>query len=166
MNSGDSVILGRGIMNIIDTSFFVPLEHVPTTTAQQARIISGFGGFVKFDNPKLAAARATLAFGLRPCAPYKPFKGPVELFTEWRFDYKKGHKDGEYKDTRPDTDNLNKMLKDIMTSLGFWEDDKQVVMEHIKKVWDKTDPGIWIRIRRVDKFEKCKLGKRIEEPEE
>ena len=33
--------------------------------------------------------------------------------------------DGEYRTTKPDTDNLQKLLKDCMTATGFWTDDAQ-----------------------------------------
>ena len=59
------------------------------------------------------------------------------------------YKDGEYKATRPDTDNLQKMLKDCMTKCGFWKDDALVVSEITEKFWAKT-PGIFIRIEDVD----------------
>ena len=50
----------------------------------------------------------------------------------------------------PDTDNLNKLLKDCMTKLGFWNDDAQVCREIIEKFWVKSSPsGIWIRVRQL-----------------
>lgn len=141
-----------------ELEFFMPFEHVPTTTAQQARVINVRGRLRKYDNPGLSRTRWALYHALKPFVPGEPFEGPVEFAAEWRFEYKKGHKDGEYKETRPDTDNLNKLLKDLMTELGFWEDDKQVVVEHIKKVWDKTDPGIYVWIRKVGRFEDYKMS--------
>lgn len=87
---------------------------------------------------------------LAPHTPKKPFSGAVSLEVMWRFPYKgKAHYDGEYKQTRPDTDNLDKALKDVMTKLGYWGDDAQVAREHIVKIWHKAKPGIFVRITSI-----------------
>lgn len=145
-------------METLEMEFFMSLDHVPTCTAQQARVISSQGLYRKYDHPALATAKRILIGALIQHRPDIPITGPVEFAAEWRFDYKAGHKDGEFKVTKPDTDNLNKLLKDLMTRTGYWEDDKQVVIEHIKKVWDKKDSGIFIKIRRLGKFEEYKFG--------
>ena len=55
---------------------------------------------------------------------------------------------GEYRITKPDTDNLNKLLKDCMTEVCFWKDDSLVASEIIEKFWaDK--PGIYIKIEEL-----------------
>lgn len=64
----------------------------------------------------------------------------------WLYRATGGHKHGEWRTTKPDTDNLDKMLKDIMTHLGFWTDDARVVWEDIKKIWTEETPGIFIVI--------------------
>ncbi len=51
-----------------------------------------------------------------------------------------------------DTDNLQKMLKDCMTEVGFWNDDAQVVVEHVEKLWSDEPTGIAIEIEVLDKF--------------
>lgn len=55
------------------------------------------------------------------------------------------HKDGEYRITKPDTDNLQKMLKDCMTVCGFWTDDALVASEICEKFW-AANPGIYIKV--------------------
>lgn len=55
---------------------------------------------------------------------------------------------GSWRTSRPDTDNLNKLLKDCMTALGFWHDDAQVAQEIIEKFWADL-PGIYIRINKL-----------------
>ena len=87
---------------------------------------------------------------------------PLSLNVKWCFPIDKNindknindkkhntHYDGEYRITKPDTDNLQKMLKDCMTELGFWYDDAQVCEEHIGKYWSTT-PGIWISINKLN----------------
>ncbi len=60
----------------------------------------------------------------------------------------KGSRNGQYKHTKPDTDNLQKLLKDCMTELGFWKDDALVASELVQKFWgEKT--GIYINIEEL-----------------
>ena len=62
----------------------------------------------------------------------------------------------EPKDTKPDTDNLQKLLKDCMTAVGFWVDDAQVCSELTEKRWVRgirkggTASGIWISVREME----------------
>lgn len=69
----------------------------------------------------------------------------------WCFPLDKGkrHRDGEFKTSRPDTDNLQKLLKDCMTKAGFWKDDAQVCEEFVQKLWAAL-PGILIQVREMD----------------
>ena len=80
--------------------------------------------------------------------PEQPFTGAVQLIVKWCFPVSGKHSDGEYKTTKPDTDNLQKALKDIMTKLHFWKDDALVASEVVEKFWADT-PGIWICIREI-----------------
>ena len=66
----------------------------------------------------------------------------------WKFPKRKADKfvGEKWKTTKPDTDNLQKGLKDCMTKCGFWEDDAQVVIEHVSKVWTSGQTGIQITI--------------------
>ena len=87
--------------------------------------------------------------GLEAYRPKKPLTGPVLLQVTWGFKAKTKKDLFTYKLTRPDTDNMQKTLKDVMTVMGFWKDDAQVAHEICKKMWvDK--PGIVIRIRELD----------------
>ena len=60
------------------------------------------------------------------------------------------HKEGTYRVTRPDTDNLQKLLKDTMTQVGFWKDDAQVCKETVTKRWSREQPGIYIKVVSLD----------------
>ena len=55
------------------------------------------------------------------------------------------HDSPELKATKPDTDNLEKALKDEMTRLHFWCDDAFVCSEVVEKFWADT-PGIFIKV--------------------
>jgi Holliday junction resolvase RusA-like endonuclease len=50
------------------------------------------------------------------------------------------------------TAELEKMLKDCMTEVGFWNDDAQVVVEHVEKLWSDDPTGISIEINVLSKL--------------
>ncbi|MGN1109503.1 MAG: RusA family crossover junction endodeoxyribonuclease, partial [Oscillospiraceae bacterium] len=50
---------------------------------------------------------------------------------------------------KPDTDNLQKLLKDCMTQLHFWRDDCLVASENVVKYW-ANKPGIYVKIEVID----------------
>ena len=123
----------------------------PTATAQQKgeRVVNGYIHHYKKKN--VAAAEAILRDALLPYVPEAPIAGrPVGLCVTWLFPYPKSakkHQPGfeRWKITRPDTDNLNKMLKDVMTDMGFWKDDALISIEIIAKVYS-DEPGIEITV--------------------
>ena len=119
----------------------------PRSTAQEKQYTQKNGRVIVYESKQAKAAKQLLRLVLAPYTPRKPLTGAVALYVTWRFPYKgKTHVDGEYKTTRPDTDNLNKALKDVMTGLGYWKDDALVAREHIEKIWHKEHPGLYVRI--------------------
>ena len=121
----------------------------PTVTAQEhkVRVVNGKPMF--YDTMRLKMARITFESLLQRHAPETPLEGPLYLAVEWRF-ATKTHRDGAYRVTRPDTDNLQKLLKDCMTATGFWKDDAQVCREEVTKRWSRERPGIHIRVVSLD----------------
>ncbi|WP_088187562.1 RusA family crossover junction endodeoxyribonuclease [Desulfosporosinus sp. FKA] len=133
------------------TEFFMPMIP-PTETHQEKKVnikASTKKGKPVFYNPtELKAARAKLEANLAGHKPEKKYTGPIRLLVKWCFPMTGKHQDGEYKTTKPDTDNLQKMLKDVMTDLGFWTDDALVASEIIEKFWAKI-PGIYVVIESL-----------------
>lgn len=123
--------------------FFMAMKP-PTTTAQQHKISNGRF----YDPPELKAAKAKLRDHLIPHRPDKPLDGALRLVVKWCFPITGKHHDGEYKYTKPDTDNLNKVLKDLMEDLGFFVNDSRVASEIIEKFWSEI-PGIYIRLEEL-----------------
>lgn len=105
----------------MEIQFFMPMRP-PTCTHQEKRVRVVRGKPVLYDPPIVQAARSKLAAHLAQHAPEAPLEGGVRLMVKWLFP-KGRHKDGEYRTTKPDTDNLQKLLKDCMTEVGFWKDD-------------------------------------------
>lgn len=128
-------------------SFFMPMEP-PTTTHQekQVRVINGKPFF--YEPPELKAARRKLMASLAAYHPQKPYDTAVELLVQWCFPLSGKHSNGEYRTSKPDTDNLQKLLKDCMTRTGFWKDDALVCREITEKFWSDI-PGIYIRIEEL-----------------
>ncbi len=122
--------------------FFMPMIP-PTVTHQEKSVHVVRGKPVFYEPAELKDARAKLTAHLGQHRPERPLEGAVELLTLWYFPLTEQHKSGEPKITKPDTDNLQKLLKDCMTELGFWKDDAQVFNEKCVKFWGDT-PGIFI----------------------
>lgn len=124
--------------------FFMPMIP-PTITAQEHKVTVVNGKPRFYNPPELEDAKAKLLGNLMPHRPEQPIRCGVRLITKWIFPSGGHHKDGEYKLTRPDTDNLQKLLKDCMTQSGFWKDDALVASEICEKFWGDTS-GIYIQV--------------------
>lgn len=129
--------------------FFMAMKP-PTATAQEHSVKVIGGKPVFYDPPNVREAKELLMGHLIKYRPDKPLKGAVELTAMWLFPKGKSHKHGEWRITKPDTDNLQKLLKDCMTSAGFWKDDAQVVSEKVQKRWSDEPTGIYIEIRELE----------------
>lgn len=127
------------------TEFFLPIIP-PTRTHQEKQVNWKTKTF--YEPAELKAARAKLQAHLAKYVPEQKYTGAVRLIAKWCFPITGNHRDGEYKTTKPDTDNLQKMLKDVMTDLGFWTDDCLVASEIVEKFWAEI-PGIYIRIEEL-----------------
>lgn len=119
----------------------------PTKTHQEKQVKVVNGKPIFYEPAELRAVRAKLQGHLARHQPSVPYGGAVRLLVKWCFPRGR-HKNGEYRATKPDTDNLQKMLKDVMTDIGFWKDDAQVASEIIEKFWAEQ-PGIYIRIEKL-----------------
>ena len=115
----------------------------PTATSQEIKTAYVNGRVMRYKSKAAKETFRVLNEALKPYAPEAPMTGPIFLACHWMFPQGKSHKNGEWKISAPDTDNLQKALKDVMTRLGFWEDDRLVCSEVITKSWS-NDPGIKI----------------------
>jgi Holliday junction resolvase RusA-like endonuclease len=131
-----------------EVEFFIPLAKVPTKTHQEKQVRVVKGKPVFYEPAELQAVRSKLEAHLAKHVPPRKHTGAIRLVTKWCFPIAGKHRDGEYKTTRPDTDNLQKMLKDVMTHLGYWTDDALVASEITEKFWARV-PGIYIRITEI-----------------
>ena len=129
------------------TEFFIRMEP-PTKTHQEKKVAVKKGKPVLYEPAELKAVRSKLEAYLAKYIPEVKYTGAVQVVVKWCFPITGKHRHGEYKTTKPDTDNLQKLLKDVMTDLGYWTDDALVASEVIEKFWSDT-PGIFISIRDI-----------------
>lgn len=121
----------------------------PRTTSQQKgeRIVGkGKKAYIHhYQKAKVTAAQNEYIARLLPHRPQEPIKGPVRMTVKFLFKANTKKQHGKPKTTRPDTDNMVKLLKDCMTKCGYWLDDSQVYDERVIKEWS-MDPGVVIGI--------------------
>ncbi len=129
------------------TEFFMSMIP-PTKTHQQKQVRVVKGKPIFYEPTELKAVRQKLMAHLGQHVPARKYTTAVRLVTKWCFPITGKHQDGEYKTTKPDTDNLQKMLKDCMTDVGFWTDDALVASEIIEKFY-AARPGIYIAIESL-----------------
>ena len=122
----------------------------PTVTQQKHEFKVVKGRVVVYDPPRLRDARQKFMDYLFP------LEGPVRVVTKWIWpcDFVAGetHRVGEWKTTKPDTDNLIKLFKDCMTKTHYWHDDAQVCSEVTEKFYGDR-PGIYVQVEPIGKYD-------------
>lgn len=131
----------------VHMEFFMAMVP-PTVTAQEHKVTMKNGKPVFYEPAELKNAKSKLLANLSKHRPYISYNSGIRLTVKWIFPTGNKHKNGEWRITKPDTDNLQKLLKDCMTKCGFWEDDALVCSEVVEKFWGDV-PGIYIRIEKV-----------------
>ena len=139
-------------------SFFLPMIP-PTITHQEHEFKIVNGKVVVYDPPRLKDARRKFMGCLRD-AKHRidgwdfifPLDGPVRLVTKWIWPTGNEHAEGEWKISKPDTDNLIKLFKDCMTRNYFWHDDAQVCSEITEKFYGQH-PGIYVRVELIKPYD-------------
>ena len=119
----------------------------PTITHQEKQVHVVNGKPVFYEPAELKRARQKLVGHLAKYKPEEMLEGPLELVTKWCFPRGK-QAQGSYRTSKPDTDNLQKLLKDCMTTVGFWKDDALVAREITEKFWANPS-GIYIRVTEL-----------------
>ena len=120
---------------------FLPMEKIPTATLQQKKAAMVKGHIMMYEPQNVKDTKKLYEKLLRPYKPQKPIGGPVAIYIRWQFPTKEKKKQNTWKDTRPDVDNLFKLIADRLTYLGFFNDDSQLVSISGDKVYVKPDDG-------------------------
>ena len=135
-------------------NFFLPMMP-PTVTHQEHEFRIVNGKVVVYEPPRLKDARQKFMSYLKG-AKHRisgwdyifPMDGPVRLLTKWIWPTDDEHDEGQWKITKPDTDNLIKLFKDCMTRCHYWHDDAQVCSEITEKFYGDR-PGIYVRVEQI-----------------
>ena len=129
--------------------FFMAMNP-PTKTHQEKQITVVKGKPIVYEPAELQTVRTKLMAHLGQHVPKEKFKGPLRLIVKWCFPITGKRKDGQWKDTKPDTGNSNKLLEDCMEDLGFFEKgDQQIASLIVEHFWAKL-PGIYIKIEELE----------------
>lgn len=131
--------------------FFIHMD-LPTVTFQDKKLTVNKKTKkpIIYDSYELKKLKADFRYSLIEHLPDEEFKGPVMVVTKWCYGIKGKHKDGEWKITKPDVDNLNKALLDAMTAVGFWKDDSRVTRLISEKFWAKV-PGVYVYVSKLER---------------
>ena len=141
--------------------FYLHFDTMPRGTAQQKKYAVKNGRTIVYGSDSAKITKRVFLNALKPHAPKERSDKPIRLVVWFAFDTKNkklwGKNVGdeaefEYKTTRPDTDNIVKLFKDCMTTLGYWNDDSQIVDEHVIKTYAEK-ATILVRYEEIhDKF--------------
>ena len=127
--------------------FFIPMESPPTTTFQAKKV--NWKNKVIYKPDEVKKIEEDFRAWLAQYIPEEKLEGPLRLITKWCYPYPKYFtkemRIPTWKDTKPDTDNTVKIVKDQMTKLGYWGDDSQVASEVIEKFWAEPT-GVYFKI--------------------
>jgi endodeoxyribonuclease rusA len=130
--------------------FFTPIAVVPRTTAQQKKFSTKTKKFYSTGN--LKNSKAKLQRALSGFQPKERYETGIRLKVIWIFEPTQKSKDGERKATRPDLDNLQKLLQDVMCDMKFYKDDGLITDLEVSKRWHKNS-GLYIEIEEVEKID-------------
>ena len=141
-------------------SVFIPCDPPRATAQGSSRILRRRDGtqFIgRFATSRATKAKKSLLDWLTPHKPSVPFAGilRVSLLIEWPW-LKSDSKATRNRvwipvGTRPDCDNLAKMLCDALTDAGYWRDDGQIA--HLTIIKQRgTEPGITVEIEEMEKI--------------
>ncbi len=129
----------------------IPPKHTAQASNRILKTKEGKYFIGKKSDSKAIQTQNDLMTLLYPHRPEKPFEGALEVKIKWVYPYRKSepkkNRQGEilcY--TRPDIDNLCKLLFDTMTRIGFWLDDSQVAkLEFVKNWGDRPRIELFIK---------------------
>lgn len=129
-----------------ELKFFIPLKKIPSTTHQQKQVNFKTKSF--YEPEKVKEAKSLFMSELFNHVPEVEFKGPIRLMIKWCYSFDSKHKAAEWKITKPDLDNINKLFQDSMTKLGFWKDDAEISSLIIEKIYN-VQCGIYVEIQEL-----------------
>lgn len=129
-----------------ELKFFIPLKKIPNITHQQKKI--NFKNKTVYESAELKEVRAMFMSELWSRSPEELFKPPIQLSIKWCYPFDNKHKKVEWKTTKPDCDNLNKLFQDCMEKTGFFKNDSQISRLILEKFWNQVG-GVYVEIEEL-----------------
>lgn len=130
----------------------IPLDENPKSTAQEKGVSTRGGKVHHYEKPEVkqmrniytvAIKQEIIRHGLKNCL---PIIGAVALDVTFYYATKDKKKFGQPKTSKPDCDNIIKLLQDALADCGFFMfGDEQVTKLTIGKYWSEN-PEIIIKI--------------------
>jgi Holliday junction resolvase RusA-like endonuclease len=127
----------------------------PRATSQTKRLVMVAGKPRFFAKAAHQAAENDLLLLCARYAPPEPLTGPLRLRVDFVFPWRKAESKRRRSlgrapnDSRPDCDNLVKLVGDVLCKLRFYGDDGQVADLHVTKAWG-DHPGIAITLHPIN----------------
>lgn len=137
-------------MNIVINC--IPPKHTAQASNKILKTKSGKYFIGKTQDSNAKQTQNELMWLFMPYRPKIPFDCPIRVSVKWLYPFrkaepKKNRIEGLPCTTRPDCDNLCKLLLDIMTRLGFWVDDSIIYNLEFTKAYSEN-PRIEIKIEK------------------
>lgn len=127
--------------------FFEPMVP-PTVTHNDLEPFMRRGKASIRKSAELHEAEEAWSAHLARHAPETPLGGPI--CVEMRICWPTGgtHPQGAWHAVKPDADNVEKTVFDVMARLGYFEDDGRIALHTTAKLW--SDPaGIYVRMEEI-----------------
>lgn len=132
--------------------FFVHMDKIPSGTAQERQYAYNprLRRVMTYPSKSYKEAKAIYRKALKQFAPVVPYKAPISLKIGLNYPTKDKKKIDNFKTTKPDGDNLLKVIKDVMNELNYFEDDANVAIEEISRWWSTPDKGgIYVEVQEI-----------------
>ena len=127
--------------------FFAPMIP-PTTTHNDLEVRKRGNGHFIGKSDELQEVEAKYLAHLAPHAPSEPLSGPIALEMRSCWPTEGKHPQGAPHDVKPDADNVEKTIWDVMAKLGYYENDCRIALHTTAKLW--SDPaGLYVRMEEI-----------------
>lgn len=134
--------MGRSI------EFFEPMKIPDTTHNALEPALRRNGKPTIRKSDRLKAAEAKWEAHLARHAPEKPLEGALMACVKYCYEPDRLHPEGTPKVTPPDTDNLDKTVRDAMQRVGFFADDAQIADAWTTKGYAHPQ-GVYVKIEEM-----------------
>ena len=128
--------------------FFEPMK-LPTKTHNELMPVKRGEGLSIIKTPELLDVEADWEAHLGRHVPEAPIDGAMSVKMTLLYGLPDGKEQFEPKTTKPDVDNVEKTVYDVMAKLGFFTNDAHVASSLTTKAWGEPQ-GIYVRIEQIE----------------